>query len=223
MSLAAAPAAAPSGSAGSIPWFKAPMLGFSSWARAAQRVWEWLLRPSHGGARQFRVRDWELARALGVGRRCVQCALYYLEHVAGVIRRWRTYGHDGGRVVEITIELAGPAPRAAQPAATSSPRKRAPVPNVPPIRPATPEQVAAAAAQAGAELPEPTAEESAAAESWFRGFLDRARAHKARQAQARQPGLKRTQEELEAQLETLRARQAAAGDPPPDHPPEPGG
>lgn len=229
MSLASS--AAPTTAA--IPWFKAPFLGYHRWARAAQRVWEWLLRPSHGGRRQFKIRDWELARALGVGRRCIQFALYYLEHVAGVIRRWRTYGPDGGRVVEVVIALAGPGEKAGgkpaeNPGPGSAERKRAPVPNVPPIQDATPEQLAAAAAaveaaQAGAGLPEPTAEETAAAESWFRGFLDRSRAHTAKRAASRTPGLKRSPEELRGQLDSLRARRSAAGDPPPDPPPDPGG
>lgn len=226
MSAAASPLPAGlAGASAAVPWFKAPYLGFHGWARAARRVWEWLLRPSHGGARQFRVRDWELAKALGVGRRCVQAALFFLEHVVGVIRRWRSYGHGGGRVIEITVDLAGPSERSPASAATtaaasaSSPRKRAPVPNVPAIPETTPEQLAAAAAaQAGQELPEPTAEEAESARAWFRGFVDGSR-----RAAPREPGLKRTQEELEAQLESLRARRAAEVGPPPDHPPEPGG
>ena len=81
------------------------------------------------------MKDWELAQALGVGTRCVQKALNLAEAL-GYIRRYREYGHGGGRVIEIILDLARPKPRA-----KPRPMAKAPKPA------ATPEQVAAARAQ----------------------------------------------------------------------------
>ena len=118
-----------------IPWFKAPSLQFWRIPQAVQRLWEYLKNIAHGGATRFKMKDWELAQALGVGSRCVQKALNLAEAL-GYIRRYREYGHGGGRVIEIILDLARPKPKA-------KPRPMAKAP-----RPAaTPEQVAAAKAQ----------------------------------------------------------------------------
>jgi hypothetical protein len=154
---------------GGVPWFKA-VFGFHSWPRAAQRLWELLTNPKYFGRALFCFTDRELCRLLGVGRRCVQWALYWLEHVAGVISRFRTYGPNGGRRIQIRIKLAGKTPRqaAARPAAAA---KAPAVPNVGTIADATPAQLAAAAAAVAAAAAEaepegeyqPTPEELAAA------------------------------------------------------------
>jgi DNA-binding Lrp family transcriptional regulator len=89
-------------------WFKAPDLEFWEWTKAAQRLWAWFKRTTHGDQTQFRFTDQELAKELGIGRRCVQYALQWLEE-QGIIRRFKIYGprDKAGRVIEITIELAG--------------------------------------------------------------------------------------------------------------------
>jgi hypothetical protein len=120
----------------SIPWFKAPSIEFWRFPQAVQRLWEYLKNITHGGAHRFKIKDWELAIALGVGTRCVQKALKLAEAL-GLIRRYREYGHDGGRVIEIIIDLAAPKPRA-----KPKPRDKGPKPAQ-----ATPEQIAAAKAQ----------------------------------------------------------------------------
>ena len=118
-----------------IPWFKAPSLQFWRLPQAVQRLWEYLKNIVHGGATRFKIKDWELAQALGVGSRCVQKALNLAEAL-GYIRRYREYGHGGGRVIEIILDLARPKPKA-----KPRPMAKAPKPA------ATPEQVAAAKAQ----------------------------------------------------------------------------
>ena len=123
-----------------FPWFKAPCIGFWGLPQCVQRLWEYLKNITHGGATKFKMRDWELAEALGVGRRCVQKALRLAEKL-GLIRRYREYGHDGGRVIEIMINLATPKPKA-------KPRPKAKAPTVPL---STPEQTAAAKAKAKAQ------------------------------------------------------------------------
>ena len=119
-----------------IPWFKAPSVQFWKFPQSVQRLWEFLKNISHGGATRFKMKDWELAQALGVGTRCVQKALKLAEFL-GLIRRYREYGRDGGRVIEIIIDLAKPKPKA-------KPKPRAKAPEPPQ---ATTEQIAAAKAR----------------------------------------------------------------------------
>ena len=119
-----------------IPWFKAPSIEFWSLPQAVQRLWEFLKNITHGGANKFKMKDWELALALNVGTRCVQKALKLAEAL-GLIRRYREYGHHGGRVIEIIIDLAKP---------KSKPKPR-PTAKEPKPTQATPEQTAAAKAQ----------------------------------------------------------------------------
>ena len=129
-------------------WFKAPDLEFWKWSRAAQRLWAWLKRTTHGDQTRFRVTDRELAKELGIGRRCVQYALEWLE-AHGIITRWYEYGprHVAGRVIEITIELAGKAtptrPAAPTNAPTPTPAIKVPEPEPEPVT-FTPEEQAEA-------------------------------------------------------------------------------
>lgn len=131
-----------------IPWFKAPSIEFWRLPQAVQRLWEYLKNITHGGATRFKMKNWELAQALGVGTRCVQKALKLAEAL-GLIRRYREYGHDGGRVIEIIIDLAKPKPK-------PRPRAKDPKPNQ-----ATPEQIAAAKAQEQAKEQEQAQQEQA--------------------------------------------------------------
>ena len=121
-----------------IPWFKAPSIEFWRLPRAVRRLWEFLKNITHGGANTFKIKDWELAIALDVGIRCVQKALKLAE-MFGLIRRYREYGHHGGRVIEIIINLAAPKPKA-------KPKPKAPKAPQP-----TPEQIAADKAAAKAQ------------------------------------------------------------------------
>jgi hypothetical protein len=138
-----------------IPWFKAPCIAFWSLPQCVQRLWEYLKNLTHGGATKFKMRDWELAEALDVGRRCVQKALRLAE-LHGLIRRYREYGHNGGRVIEIMINLAAPKTRA-----KSRPRAKATKDTQP-----TPEQTAAAKAQAEAQDQNAQAREAKLRAAW---------------------------------------------------------
>jgi hypothetical protein len=138
-----------------FPWFKAPSIAFWSLPQCVQRLWEYLKNITHGGATTFKMRDWELAEALGVGRRCVQKALRLAE-LHGLIRRYRDYGHNGGRVIEIMINLAAPKPRA-------KPRPKAKVPTA---TQSSPEQIAAAKAQDEAQAQQAQAREAKLRTAW---------------------------------------------------------
>jgi hypothetical protein len=133
-------------------WMKTPDLEFHMWAQAAQRLWLWLKTPTHGDQTQFRFTDRQLAKILGVGRRCIQYALQWLEE-HGIIRRWFQYGARdvAGRVIEITIELATKEPATKKPARPAPAAKGAPAPP-PVIKKPEPE-------------PEPTPEEIAATQA----------------------------------------------------------
>jgi hypothetical protein len=137
-----------------LPWFKG-VFGMVDWPKAARRLWEWLKLPGHAGATQFKIHDWELAQALGVGRRCIQKALKRLQDL-GMINRFRLYGPDGGRVIEIVIPLAGPKPKVSSKAKATS-KKTASQSHPIPATPLAPEQRAAAAraAEAAAQQPPP--------------------------------------------------------------------
>jgi hypothetical protein len=141
-----------------VPWFKGPYIGYLEWRKCARRIWEWLKHPRFHGASEFKFTDGELAQELGVSRRTVQYGLWWLKQL-GVIQTWWQYGPKGGRIIEILITLASatpkpkPAPNAAagtspapSPTPTTSRPKTGPAPG-PPSKPATPEQLAAAAAQ----------------------------------------------------------------------------
>jgi hypothetical protein len=138
-----------------FPWFKAPAIAFWSLPQCVQRLWEYLKNITHGGATKFKMRDWELAQALGVGRRCVQKALRLAEQL-GLIRRYRAYGHDGGRVIEIVLNLAKPKPRA-----KPKPSAKAPKPTH-----ATPGPIAAAKAQVEDQDQQDRAREAELRASW---------------------------------------------------------
>jgi hypothetical protein len=138
-----------------FPWFKAPAIAFWSLPQCVQRLWEYLKNITHGGATTFKMRDWELAQALGVGRRCVQKALRLAEQL-GLIRRYREYGHDGGRVIEIILNLAAPKPRA-----KPKPKVKAPKPTL-----TTPQQIAAAKAQDQAQVQQDRAREAQLRAAW---------------------------------------------------------
>jgi hypothetical protein len=224
-----------------LPWFKG-LFGSFDWTRAARRLWEWLLNPTHGGQKRFKVPDWKLAEALGVQRRCIQKALWFLEHVAGVITRSREYGHGNyGRVIEIVIHFRGPkAKPEARPKAREKPAA-APIPNVGTVAPATPAQLAAAAAQIAAAQAGPPrpAEEDPAVQAQVDEFRARGRAFAAkareleqqRKAQAARlvnPAPKKTPEQVKAQIDAAAARRARAdagstGPPDPGTPPDPTG
>jgi hypothetical protein len=125
-----------------IPWFKAPSIQFWSLPQSVQRLWEYLKNISHGGANRFKIKDWELAEALDVGTRCVQKALKLAEAL-GLIRRYREYGRQGGRVIEIIIDLAGPKPKPRPtPGPASGPGDKGPGP-APTTTSPSPEQAAA--------------------------------------------------------------------------------
>ena len=141
-----------------IPWFKAPSIQFWSFPQCVQRLWEYFRNIIHGGATKFKMCDWELAEALGVGVRCVQKALKLAEDL-GLIRRYREYGHDGGRVIEIMIDLAKPKPRA-----KPTPRAKASKEPQP-----TPEQAAAKAdaqARATTQAQDEQAREARLRDAW---------------------------------------------------------
>lgn len=204
-----------------IQWFKAPCLDYHTWSQAAQRLWEFLLDLKQGGRMRFDYRDWELAQLMGVGRRCVQKALWYLEHVVGVIRRFRRWGHDGRRIIEIEINLAGRAAKAAPAPAMPSTAKQAPTaePDAPPGAAAVPEPE-----------PELTADDIAAAEAFrARGrelakkHADEEAARKARVTAQRlgiaPPPARDTRKEAETQkaaLDAWLASRPAADAPKPD-------
>jgi hypothetical protein len=202
-----------------VPWYKAPFLDFHDWSKAAQRLWGWLHHPSRGGAARCELRDWELAAELGVGRRCIQKALWFLERIAGVIRRFRRWGHDGRRIIEITINLAGRAPKAAPaPAAPSTAKSEA-----------APEPVAIPAPAPEPE-PELTPEELAQAEAFrargrelARQHADEEAARKARVTAQRlgiAPPIRDTRKDADAQKAALdawmaaRSRTGEPGEPP---------
>ena len=199
-------------------WFKAPDLEFWEWTKAAQRLWAWLKRTTHGDQTQFRFTDRELAEELGIGRRYVQYALQWLEE-HGIIRRVKIYGprHKAGRVIEITIELAGRAHTTAQAAA------RKPTAPAPPTGPLPTRQ--APTTQPEPE-PEPTPEEIRAAEDAMAQirlkFAQQAAArnakpeerHQARQAQQRileAQHLLRRIDEVRRRLAELQAIPQSAG------------
>ena len=138
-----------------IPMVQGAMIAFWSLPQCVQRLWEYLKNITHGGANKFKMRDWELAEALGVGRRCVQKALRLAEQ-HGLIRRYRDYGHDGGRVIEITIDLAAPKPKA-------KPRPKAKAPTV---TQTTLEQTAATKAQAETQAQQEQDREAKLRDAW---------------------------------------------------------
>jgi hypothetical protein len=211
-----------------LPWFKG-VFGSYEWPKAARRLWEWLRSPEHHGADQIKIKDKHLARILGVGRRCIQAGLWYLEHVAKVIVRWHqhaTSDRDGGRVIEIIIKQAGPKPKAQKPARIQAKTTATPaqIPNVGPIPKATPDQQAAAAAAIAAaaqvEDDEPTPEQQAALDAWLEQF--RRKNLEARNA-ARPVAKRLTPEQVEAQLEQIKARRLGEPEPPPGAPQAPSG
>jgi DNA-binding Lrp family transcriptional regulator len=168
-----------------VAWMKAPDLEFEEWTKAAQRLWLWFKKPIHGDQTRFRFTDRELAEVLGVGRRCVQYALEWLEE-HHLIRRFKVYGPRdvAGRVIEIVIDLCGKEPTAKPPPGAPKPPPRpAPAPPPPaeaaPLRrpgePPTPEEILTGQAvaagirqaialsrlQAASTAPEPPAPERA--------------------------------------------------------------
>lgn len=166
-----------------IAWFKAPSIEFWSLPQCVQRLWEWLRQVKHRGETRFKVKDWELAEKLGIGRSCVQKALRWAEQL-GLIKRYKVYGpRNHGRVIEIIINLAAPKPKQKATAkAKASRQASSQVPNVGEIQPATPEQQAAALAAITAAAPEseyvPTPEEEAATKSFWEGIKAKAAACK---------------------------------------------
>ena len=193
-----------------IPWFKAPSVQFWSYPQAVQRLWEFLKNISHGGATRFKIKDWELAIALDVGIRCVQKALKLAEAL-GLIRRYREYGRNGGRVIEIIIELAKPKPRA-------KPRPRAKAPEPPQ---ATPEQIAAAKAQEQAKE-QAQAQQDQAREARLRAaweqLTDAQRDAIRARVKAENPGLGRWNNLIEPLCLAALEAQAAAPVPTPGQP-----
>jgi DNA-binding Lrp family transcriptional regulator len=162
-----------------IAWMKAPDIQFWGWTQAAQRLWLWLKKPTHGDQTRFRFTDRQLAKELGVGRRCVQYALEWLEE-QGIIRRFKVYGPRdvAGRVIEIVIDLCGREPSAKTtpkpPPPTRRPAPAPPQPAETPHRrrltdPPTPEEilngkaVAAAIRQAIAQSRQDSAQTAPAA------------------------------------------------------------
>jgi len=137
-------------------------------------------------------------------------------------------------VIVITLQLAALRPKAeARPRPTTGPPTSAPapIPNVPPIKAATAEQVAEAKrridAQADADGPALTPEEQAAVDTFWAESRKRreaaARSAAVADARAKDPAPKRSREGI---LAHLAARTAPAGppEPPPDRrPPDPGG
>jgi hypothetical protein len=193
-----------------IPWFKAPSIEFWRLPRAVRRLWEYLKNISHGGANKFKMKDWELAIVLDVGIRCVQKALKLAEDL-GLIRRYREYGRDGGRVIEIIIDLAKPKPRA-------KPRTRAKAPEPPQ---ATPEQIAAAKAQEQAQE-QAQAQQDRAREARLRAaweqLTDAQRDAIRAQVKAENPGLGRWGNLIEPLCLAALEAQAAAPVPTPGKP-----
>ena len=185
-----------------IPWFKAPSLQFWRIPQAVQRLWEYLKNIVHGGATRFKIKDWELAQALGVGSRCVQKALNLAEAL-GYIRRYREYGHGGGRVIEIILDLARPKPKA-----KPRPMAKAPKPA------ATPEQVAAAKAQElareQAQARHDLAREARLRAAWMQ-LTDAQRDAIRARVKAENPGLARWENLLEPMC--LKALEAQAAGP----------
>ena len=184
-----------------IPWFKAPSIQFWRLPQAVQRLWEYLKNIVHGGATRFKIKDWELAQALGVGSRCVQKALNLAEAL-GYIRRYREYGHGGGRVIEIILDLARPKPRA-----KPRPMAKAPKPT------ATLEQVAAAKAQElareQAQAQQDLAREARLRDAWLQ-LTDAQRDAIRARVKAENPGLARWENLLEPMcLKALEAQAAA--------------
>jgi hypothetical protein len=177
-----------------IPWFKAPAIGFWSWPQCVQRLWEYLKNLTHGGATKFKMRDWELAQALGVGRRCVQKALHLAQKL-GLIDRYRDYGHNGGRVIEILINLAAPKPRGARP--RLKPRDKA---RTPKAAQTTPEQIAAEKAAATArgqtQAQQDQAREAKLRDAWQQ-LSEPQRAAIRAKVKAENPGLQRWENLIE--------------------------
>jgi hypothetical protein len=194
----------------SIPWFKAPSVQFWKYPQAVQRLWEYLKNISHGGATRFKMKDWELAEALDVGTRCVQKALKLAE-ILGLIRRYREYGRNGGRVIEIIIDLAKPKPKA-----TPRPRAKDPKPTPP-----TPEQIAAAKAQ---ELAKQRAQEqqdqdrTARLRAAWEQLTDAQRDAIRARVKAENPGLERWGNMIEPLCLAALEAQAAAPVPTPGQP-----
>jgi len=205
-----------------IPWCKSPFgIDFLHWPRAARRLWEFFRSPMHQSADRFRFRDWELARALKVGRRVIQKGLALLEQL-GAIARERTWGPDGGRVIAITLRLAGPRPKeeTPRPAPKAPTRSYASGANGVTARPATAAQLAAAQQKIAANAAEPpplSEEEQAAVQEWLEQSRRRraAAAEAAARAEARRsaPPRAKTREEMAAQLESVRNRGKPADQP----------
>jgi hypothetical protein len=221
-----------------LPWFKTPFgVDFNSWPRAARRLWEFFRSPRHQGADRFRFRDWELARALDVKRRVIQKGLQILERLGVIERSWQ-WGHDGGRVITITLQLAGPRPKAEPkppPSAEPTPPTPAQVPNVGTIKGATPGQLEAARRQLDAQARRDagegddaiTPEEQAALDAFLAESRKRreaaARSAAAAEARARNPMPKLTKEQALAQIAAREAAAAATEPHPEGRPPDPGG
>jgi hypothetical protein len=191
------------------PWFKG-VVGSFKWSQAAQRLWEWLKDVRHNGQVRFFKKDWELAAILNVGRRCIQAGLWFLEHVAKVIRRWKQYGHNGGRVIEIVINLA--TAKDAPTATAGKAEKAKPGKSSPAAPPASqPESVAPPASAADdAELTAEAAEVFAASKARREAEAAAQAARKARKSTprpptpaTRSPGVVSAQEVLEAHRRQL--------------------
>lgn len=214
-----------------LPWFKTPFgVDFNSWPRAARRLWEFFRSPRHQGADRFRFRDWELARALDVKRRVIQKGLRILERLGVIAREW-IWGHDGGRVIVITLQLAGPKSKD-----DKKPRARPQQGPAPSTTPATTPAPTVARAAPRAEEDKPlTPEEQAEVDR----FLEESR--KRREAAAKVAAQKAAAEERrrtnarpamtkEQALAQIAARRDAARPPEPPtgprpegRPPDPGG
>ena len=109
-----------------IPWFKAPCLQLWPYPQAVHATpgVPQEHRPRRRADSLQNERFGELAQALGVGTRCVQKALNLAEAL-GYIRRYREYGHGGGRVIEIILDLARPKAKAKAKAKDSKPARHA--------------------------------------------------------------------------------------------------
>jgi hypothetical protein len=68
--------------------------------KSARRVWD-MLHKLMRNERETKISDRKLADLCGVGRRCVQKGLWFLEHVMGWITRWR---HNGIRTIYLAIK-----------------------------------------------------------------------------------------------------------------------
>lgn len=182
-------------------WFKATT-EFWRLPQCVQRLWEWVKHVKHRGATRFKIKDWQLAEEMGVGRACVQKALRWAERL-GLIRRYRVYGRDHGRVIEIVFNLVGPKPKA-KPATKAQARAKGGN-----AQPATPEEQAAAKAAVDAAAAEsdyvPTPEEEEATKAWLEQVRAKAAAAKIPCGRER-PRI--SEEELERRRAASRARTA---------------